>query len=87
MACHGLMPMASNKPLLLLIWSCIGSLGMAVPLILQTFLITDSIEYAELETGKCSKGLLFSNMPFMVRLTGALSLQQPLQSFPCSFIL
>ena len=56
---------------ILLIWSCISSLGMAAPLVLQTSMIADTIEYAELKTGQRSEGLIFSSQTFMVKLSSA----------------
>jgi GPH family glycoside/pentoside/hexuronide:cation symporter/probable glucitol transport protein GutA len=56
---------------LLLTWSCIGSLGMAAPLVLQTSMIADTIEYAEVKTGQRSEGLIFSSQTFMVKLASA----------------
>lgn len=56
---------------ILLIWSCISSLGMAAPLVLQTSMIADTIEYAELKTGQRSEGLIFSSQTFMVKLASA----------------
>ena len=57
----------------LLIWSCISSLGMAAPLVLQTSMIADTIEYAELKTGQRSEGLIFSSQTFMVKFSNALT--------------
>lgn len=52
-------------------WSCVGSLGMASPLVMQTSMLADTIEYAELETGKRSEGIVFSSQTFMVKLSSA----------------
>lgn len=62
-----------NNITVMLIWSCIGSLGMAAPLVLQTSMIADTIEYAQLKTGKRSEGLIFSSQTFMVKLSSALT--------------
>ena len=56
---------------LMLFWSCIGSLGMAAPLVLQTSMIADTIEYAQLKTGNRAEGLIFSSQTFMVKLASA----------------
>jgi sugar (glycoside-pentoside-hexuronide) transporter len=58
----------------LLMWSCVSSIGMAAPLVLQTSMLADTIEYAELATGKRSEGLIFSSQTFMVKLASALTL-------------
>lgn len=55
----------------MLAWSCFGSIGMAAPLVLQTSMIADTIEYAELKTGQRSEGLIFSSQTFMVKLASA----------------
>lgn len=55
----------------MLVWSCFGSIGMAAPLVLQTSMIADTIEYAELKTGQRSEGLIFSSQTFMVKLASA----------------
>lgn len=60
----------NNLPLLLA-WSCLSSLGMAAPLVLQTSMIADTIEYAELKTGQRSEGLIFSSQTFMAKLASA----------------
>lgn len=54
-----------------LIWNCISSLGMAAPLVLQTSMLADTIEYAELRVGKRQEGLIFSSQTFMVKLSSA----------------
>lgn len=60
-----------NNIVILLIWSCISSIGMAAPLVLQTSMIADTIEYAEVKTGQRSEGLIFSSQTFMVKLASA----------------
>lgn len=55
----------------LLAFSCISSIGMVAPQVLQTSMIADTIEYAELETGKRSEGVIFSSQTFMVKLSSA----------------
>ena len=54
-----------------LIWNCISSIGMAAPLVLQTSMLADTIEYAELRVGKRQEGLIFSSQTFMVKLSSA----------------
>ncbi len=56
---------------LILFWNCVSSLGMAAPLVLQTSMLADTIEYAELKTGKRQEGLIFSSQTFMVKLSSA----------------
>ncbi len=56
----------------LLIWNCISSIGMASPQVIQTAMIADSIEYAELKTGVRSEGVIFSSQTFLAKLTAAL---------------
>jgi len=63
-----------NHLVVLIIWSCISSVGMAAPLVLQTSMLADTIEYAELHTGKRSEGLIFSSQTFMVKLASAFTL-------------
>ncbi|MGD1833944.1 MAG: MFS transporter [Sphaerochaetaceae bacterium] len=58
---------------LILMWSCVSSLGMAAPLVLQTSMLADTIEYAQLKTGKRQEGLIFSTQTFMVKLSSALT--------------
>ena len=60
-----------NNFLLILFWNCLGSLGMAVPMVIQTSMIADTIEYAELKTGKRSEGTIFSSQTFLAKLTAA----------------
>lgn len=55
----------------LLAWNCISSIGMASPQVIQTAMIADSIEYAELKTGKRSEGVIFSSQTFLAKLTAA----------------
>jgi GPH family glycoside/pentoside/hexuronide:cation symporter/probable glucitol transport protein GutA len=62
-----------NNIVVLLAWSCLSSIGMAAPLVLQTSMIADTIEYAELHTGRRSEGLIFSSQTFMVKLASALT--------------
>ena len=54
-----------------IVWNCISSLGMAAPLVLQTSMLADTIEYAELKVGKRQEGLIFSSQTFMVKLSSA----------------
>ncbi len=56
----------------LLFWNCVSSIGMASPQVIQTAMIADSIEYAELKTGKRSEGVIFSSQTFLAKLTAAL---------------
>jgi GPH family glycoside/pentoside/hexuronide:cation symporter/probable glucitol transport protein GutA len=60
-----------NNLIVAMIWSCISSIGMASPLVMQTSMLADTIEYAELKTGKRSEGIIFSSQTFMVKLASA----------------
>lgn len=62
-----------NNFILLLIFNCISSLGMASPQVIQTAMIADTIEYAELKTGKRTEGTIFSSQTFLAKLTAAVT--------------
>ncbi len=56
---------------LIVIWNCLGSFAMGIPLVIQTSMIADTIEYAELRTGDRSEGTIFSTQTFLAKLTAA----------------
>ena len=62
-----------NNLVIAMIWSCVSSIGMASPLVMQTSMLADTIEYAEAQTGKRSEGIIFSTQTFMVKLSSALT--------------
>ncbi|MCF7942386.1 MAG: glycoside-pentoside-hexuronide (GPH):cation symporter [Spirochaetia bacterium] len=55
----------------ILIWNCLGSFAMGIPLVIQTSMIADTIEYAELYTGERAEGTIFSTQTFLAKLTAA----------------
>lgn len=57
--------------IVVVIWNCLGSFAMGIPLVIQTSMIADTIEYAELKTGKRSEGTIFSSQTFLAKLTAA----------------
>lgn len=52
-------------------WNCLGSLVMSIPIVMETSMIADTIEYAELKTGKRSEGMIFSSQTFLAKITAA----------------
>jgi sugar (glycoside-pentoside-hexuronide) transporter len=57
----------------LLFWNCVASIGMASPQVVQTAMIADTIEYAQLKTGKRNEGIIFSMQTFLAKLTQAVT--------------
>ncbi len=60
-----------NNFTVIVIWNCIGSFAMGIPLVIQTSMIADTIEYVELKTGERSEGTIFSTQTFLAKLTAA----------------
>lgn len=57
----------------LIIFNCISSIGMSAPLVIQTSMIADTIEYSQLNIGTRNEGIIFSTQTFMAKITSALS--------------
>lgn len=58
---------------ILLVFNCISSIGMSAPLVIQTSMIADTIEYSQLNIGTRNEGIIFSTQIFMAKITSALS--------------
>ena len=53
--------------------NCFSSIGMSAPLVIQTSMIADTIEYSEYNIGSRNEGIIFSTQTFMAKITSALS--------------
>jgi len=62
-----------NNLTVLIIFNCISSIGMSAPLVIQTSMIADTIEYSEYNIGSRNEGIIFSTQTFMAKITSALS--------------
>ena len=62
-----------NNFVLLLVFNCISSIGMASPQVIQTAMIADTIEWGELKRGKRNEGTIFSSQTLLAKLTAALT--------------
>jgi Na+/melibiose symporter-like transporter len=62
-----------NSLTVLIIFNCISSIGMSAPLVIQTSMIADTIEYSQLNIGTRNEGIIFSTQTFMAKITSALS--------------
>jgi len=62
-----------NNLTVLLIFNCFSSIGMSAPLVIQTSMIADTIEYSEYNIGSRNEGIIFSTQTFMAKITSALS--------------
>jgi Na+/melibiose symporter-like transporter len=62
----------SSLPVVLVLTFLIGLL-LGAPLVLRTSMLADTVEYAEMKTGKRSEGIIFSTLTFTGKLKLGLS--------------
>jgi len=63
-----------NYIILVFIFGCIVFFGQGLSMVLQTVLLSDTVEYGELKTGRRSEAVVFSVQTFVVKLATGLSM-------------